>query len=95
VAEAPPAPVEEAEVVEPYIDTELCTSCNDCLQISKQLFAYDGEKRAYIKDPRAGTFQQLVRAAEKCPARVIHPGTPLDPDEPDLDTWVERAKPFN
>jgi pyruvate-ferredoxin/flavodoxin oxidoreductase len=101
VAEAPaetealPAPAEEAEVVEPYIDTELCTSCNDCLQISKQLFAYDGEKRAYIKDPRGGTFQQLVRAAEKCPARVIHPGTPLDPDEPDLDKWVERAKPFN
>jgi pyruvate-ferredoxin/flavodoxin oxidoreductase len=93
--EAPPAPSEAGEVVEPYIDTELCTSCNDCLQISKQLFAYDGEKRAYIKDPRGGTFQQLVRAAEKCPARVIHPGTPLDPNEPDLDKWVERAKQFN
>jgi len=42
-----------------------------------------------------GTFAQLVQAAEKCPAKCIHPGTPLDPDEPNLPDLIERAKPFN
>ena len=81
--------------MEPYIDTALCTSCNDCLDINRQLFAYDENKQAYIKDARAGTFKQLVQAAEKCPAAIIHPGDPLDPSEPDLEKWIERAKPFN
>ena len=59
------------------------------------MFAYNENKQAYIKDPKAGTFQELVKAAERCSARVIHPGTPLDPDEPDLEKWVKRAEPFN
>jgi len=92
--EAPEAPAGD-EVTEPWIDTELCTSCNDCTNMNPRLFAYDGDKKAYIKDPRAGTFQELVKAAEKCAAQIIHPGTPLNPDEPDLEKWVERAKKFN
>jgi pyruvate-ferredoxin/flavodoxin oxidoreductase len=59
------------------------------------MFAYNENKQAYIKDPRAGTFQELVKAAERCTARIIHPGTPLDPDEADLEQWIERAQPFN
>jgi pyruvate-ferredoxin/flavodoxin oxidoreductase len=59
------------------------------------MFAYNADKQAEIQDPRAGTFQELVRAAELCPPAIIHPGTPLDPNEPDLEQWVERAKPFN
>ena len=58
------------------------------------MFAYNENKQAYIKDPRAGTFQELVKAAELCPAEIIHPGTPLDPDEPDLEKWVKRAERF-
>lgn len=104
----PPAPVQatapssgaaatsdEPMVMEPYIDTALCTSCNECTNISKKLFAYDENKQAYIKDPRGGTFQQLVRAAELCPVKIIHPGTPLNPKEKDLDKWIARAAAFN
>ena len=104
----PPAPVQAAApaagaaatsdnemVMEPYIDTALCTSCNECTNISKKLFAYDDNKQAYIKDPRGGTFQQIVKAAELCPVKIIHPGTPLNPKEKDLDKWVARAAPFN
>ncbi|MCP3962920.1 MAG: hypothetical protein GY719_34205 [bacterium] len=58
-------------------------------------FSGDGSKQAYIKDPRAGTFQHLVTAAERCTAAIIHPGTPLDPDEEDLEKWVKRAERFN
>ncbi|HEX6200907.1 MAG TPA: ferredoxin, partial [Thermoanaerobaculia bacterium] len=91
---AAPEPDDELRM-EPYIDTALCTSCNDCTNINGRMFAYDGNKQAYIRDATAGTFAQLVQAAEKCPAGIIHPGDPLDPDEPDLEKWMKRAEPFN
>jgi pyruvate-ferredoxin/flavodoxin oxidoreductase len=87
--------VADAMVMEPYIETALCTSCNECTNLNKKLFAYDANKQAYVKDPRGGTFQQLVKAAELCPVKIIHPGTPLNPKEKDLDKWVARAAAFN
>ena len=59
------------------------------------MFVYDANKQAVIGDPRAGTYRQLVEAAEKCPAKCIHPGLPLDPSEPDLEELERRAAPFN
>lgn len=79
---------------EAYIDTPLCTSCNECTDRNGLIFAYDENKQAYIKDVSAGPFRDIVMAAEKCPVRIIHPGKPLDPDESDLDEWIERAQPF-
>ena len=90
-AAAPPA----AEGLEPWIDSELCTTCDECTNLNPRMFAYNDNKQAYIKDAQAGTFQDLVKAAERCTARIIHPGTPLDPDEQDLDKWMKRAEPFN
>jgi pyruvate-ferredoxin/flavodoxin oxidoreductase len=97
-AAAPAVVEEEAEeglAMEPYIETVRCTTCNECTNINKKLFAYNENKQAYIKDARAGTFKQLVQAAEKCPVRIIHPGTPLNPKEKDLDKWIKRAEPFS
>jgi pyruvate-ferredoxin/flavodoxin oxidoreductase len=94
-AEAAPDDDDDALALEPWIDTAMCTSCNECIQINGQLFAYNEQKQAYIKDPKAGTFAQLVQAAEKCPAAIIHPGTPLDPREKNLEKWIKRAEPFN
>jgi pyruvate-ferredoxin/flavodoxin oxidoreductase len=94
-APAPTADAGGALVMEPYIDTALCTSCNECTNISKKLFAYDDNKQAYIKDPRGGTFAHLVKAAELCPVKIIHPGTPLNPKEKGLDKLVARAAAFN
>ena len=82
-------------VIEPWIDSARCTTCNECTGINKKMFAYNADKQAYIKDATAGTFQQLVRAAERCPVSIIHPGTPLDPKEKDLDKWIARAAKFN
>ena len=81
--------------MDPWIDTPLCTSCNECTNINGQMFAYDENKQAYIADASAGTYKQLVQAAEKCPAAIIHPGDPRDPNEKDLEKWVARAEPFN
>jgi pyruvate-ferredoxin/flavodoxin oxidoreductase len=82
-------------VMEPYIETVKCTSCNECTNINSRLFAYDDNKQAFIKDARAGTFAELVRAAEVCPVEAIHPGDPLNPKEKDLAKWTKRAERFN
>ncbi len=102
VEEATDEEVEEntAEAVieiseDPWIDSILCTTCNDCLAINPQLFVYNEDKQAYITDPSLGTYEQMVEAAEICPSRCIHPGMPLNQDEPDLDALIERAAPFN
>jgi pyruvate-ferredoxin/flavodoxin oxidoreductase len=81
--------------VEAYIDSELCTTCNECTNLNKKMFVYNELKQAVIKDASAGTFQQLVMAAEACPVSIIHPGTPLNPKEKGLDKWLKRAEPFN
>jgi pyruvate-ferredoxin/flavodoxin oxidoreductase len=80
---------------EPYIDTLRCTSCDDCLKINPKVFVYDDEQQAYIGDAKAGTFKQIVMAAEACPAECIHPGDPLKPKEKGLDKLIKRAEPFN
>jgi ferredoxin len=80
---------------EPCIDTPLCTSCNDCINLNPLLFLYNEDKQALLGDLGAGTYAQMVEAAEQCPAKCIHPGKPWNPDEPELDELVERAAPFN
>jgi ferredoxin len=95
----PPLEPEAAEAEggfdEPWIDSALCTSCNDCMGVNAQVFVYNANKQATIGDPKAGSFAQIVAAAEKCPARCIHPGKPLHPAETGLEQLIERAKPFN
>jgi hypothetical protein len=77
-----------------YIETVRCSTCNECTQLNPKMFAYDANKQAYIADLKAGTYAQLVEAAESCQVSVIHPGKPLDPDEPGLAELLERAEPF-
>jgi pyruvate-ferredoxin/flavodoxin oxidoreductase len=95
---APAAPAAEESddlALEAYIDSVRCTSCNECTNLNGKMFGYNADKQAYIKDPKAGTFAQLVTAAERCPVSIIHPGTPLNPKEKDLAKWVKRAEKFN
>ena len=80
---------------EPWIDTPLCTSCNDCLKVNTLVFLYNEEKQAYLGDLDKVSYAELVAAAELCPAKCIHPGLPQNPNEPDLDALIERAAPFN
>ena len=94
--EAAPEPEEEeVSFDDPWIETILCTTCNDCINLNPLMFVYDDNKQAYIADATAGTFAQLVESAEFCPANCIHPGKPLNPDEPDLDDLIKRAEAYN
>ena len=80
---------------EPHIETPRCTTCDECTQINNRMFTYDDNKQAYIADLKAGTYRQLVEAAESCQVAIIHPGKPINPDEPNLDELMARAEPFN
>jgi 4Fe-4S single cluster domain of Ferredoxin I len=100
-AAAPAAEITEAAVAaperasdEPYIETVRCSSCNECVQLNGRMFAYNENKQAYVADPDAGTFRQLVEAAESCQVAIIHPGKPRNPDEPGLEELLERAAAF-
>jgi hypothetical protein len=95
VAPPPIAPeVEEKKSDEAYIETPRCTTCNECTLLNDRMFAYDENKQAYIKDITAGTYRQLVEAAESCQVSIIHPGKPRDPNEPGVDDLLKRAEPF-
>ena len=100
VIEAPaavaPAEPETAHASdEPYIETVRCSSCNECIQLNSKMFAYDANQQAYIVDPNAGTYRELVEAAESCQVAVIHPGKPRNPAEPDLEELLKRAERFS
>ena len=80
---------------EAWIETARCPSCNECQLINPQMFGYNDNKQAFIKDIHAGTYRQLVEAAESCQVAIIHPGKPKNPDEPGLDELMKRAEAFN
>ena len=90
-----PAEPEAVSPDDPYIETARCTTCNECTQINNKMFVYDENKQAYIADLDAGTYRQLVEAAESCQVSIIHPGKPRNSDEPNLDELIARAEPFN
>jgi hypothetical protein len=93
------APAAEAAAAAPpsdeaWIETVRCSSCNECRNINDRLFGYNDNKQAFIKDIDAGTYRELVEAAEACQVAIIHPGKPRNPNEPGLEGLLERAKPF-
>ncbi|MBS1227804.1 MAG: pyruvate flavodoxin/ferredoxin oxidoreductase domain protein [Proteobacteria bacterium] len=97
VAAAEAAPVEpeaERSPDEAYIETARCSTCNECVQFNNKMFAYDGNQQAYIADVNAGTYAQLVEAAENCQVSIIHPGKPRNPNEPGLEELIKRAELF-
>ncbi|OGT89360.1 MAG: pyruvate decarboxylase [Gammaproteobacteria bacterium RIFOXYA12_FULL_61_12] len=96
-AAAAPAAVEEepAGFDEPWIDTPLCTSCNDCMKVNPLMFVYNDTKQAVLGDFKSGTFAQMVEAASLCPSKCIHPGKPWNPGEPGLEELQQRAAGYN
>lgn len=88
-ADGPTAAFEPA-----WIDQNECTACDECVTINSKIFEYDGDKKAFVKDPKGGPFKDIVRAAEKCTGKCIHPGTPADPSEKGADKLIKRAEKF-
>jgi hypothetical protein len=93
-ASAPAQAEPERSSDEAYIETPRCATCNECTNINNKMFVYDGNKQAYIADINAGTYAQLIEAAENCQVAIIHPGKPRNPSEAGLDELQKRAEPF-
>jgi len=99
---APAAAIEVVDVTEQaeeiseevWIESNLCTTCDECTDLNKNIFVYDAQKLAIVKDPKGGPFKDIVKAAELCPAHIIHPGTPQNPDEKNLAKLIEMAEPY-
>jgi pyruvate-ferredoxin/flavodoxin oxidoreductase len=78
-----------------WIETPECTACDECTTLAPKVFAYNEQKLAVVINPRGGKFADIVKAAEKCTAGCLHPGTPWNPAEPGLDKLIVRAAKFN
>ncbi|MCL6261491.1 2-oxoacid:acceptor oxidoreductase family protein [Aquiflexum sp. TKW24L] len=83
------------DAMAPWIETELCTSCDECTKLNGNMFAYNKDKKAFIKNADGGSYMDLVKAAEKCTAGVIHPGLPADKNFADSEKWIKRGEKFN
>ncbi len=99
IAPAADAPAGEGagadDAMAPWLDTEDCTACDECVNLNPSIFAYNENQKAFIKDPNGGPYKDLVKAAERCTAQVIHPGLPRDRSAKDIDKWIARGRKFN
>jgi ferredoxin len=78
-----------------WIESDECTSCNDCIDLLPSVFKYNDDKQAIVHNPEAGTYAKIVASAEKCPAACIHPGLPHNTSEKGLEKLIKRAEKFN
>jgi pyruvate-ferredoxin/flavodoxin oxidoreductase len=77
------------------IDTESCTVCEKCFKVNKKIFGKREEDgKAIVLDPKAGTFAEIVKAAGECKDNLIHPGTPQNPSEKNLEKLTAKAVQF-
>ena len=78
-----------------WVETPECTACDECINIAPKVFAYNNDKKTVVLNPKGAKFADIVKAAEKCTASCIHPGTPWNPAEPGADKLMARAAKFN
>jgi pyruvate-ferredoxin/flavodoxin oxidoreductase len=90
-----PAAAPAGDYMAPWIDTQECTACDECIKLNSKIFVYNDNKKAIIKDPNGGPYKDLVKSAERCTARVIHPGLPRDRSAKNIDKWIKRAEKYN
>ena len=77
-----------------WVETPECTACDECVDLAPSVFQYNDAKQVEIVNPKGASFKDIVKAAEKCTAECIHPGTPWNPAEAD-DKILKRAARFN
>ncbi len=78
-----------------YVDTPECTACDECTKLAPKTFAYNADKKVVVINPQGNKFADLVKAAEKCTAGCLHPGTPWNMSEPGIDKLLARAAKYN
>ncbi|RTR33560.1 2-oxoacid:acceptor oxidoreductase family protein [Shewanella atlantica] len=77
-----------------WIETPECTACDECINLAPGIFQYNDDKLAVVMNRQGGTFEDIVKSAEKCTAQAIHPGTPWNSAERNLDKLIKRSEKF-
>ncbi|MHB1358314.1 MAG: 2-oxoacid:acceptor oxidoreductase family protein [Rhodocyclaceae bacterium] len=78
-----------------WIETPECTACDECTTLAPKVFAYNDQKLAIVINPKGAKFADIVKAAEKCTAFCLHPGTPWNLNEPGIEKLMARAAKHN
>ena len=78
-----------------WVETPECTACNECIAIAPGAFAYNDQNKVVVHQAKGARYADFVKAAEKCTAGCIHPGTPWNPNEPGLEKLMARGAKFN
>jgi len=78
-----------------WVESPECTACDECINLAPKTFAYNEQKLAIVINPKGGKFADIVKAAEKCTAGCIHPGTPWNLGEAGVEKLMARAAKFN
>jgi pyruvate-ferredoxin/flavodoxin oxidoreductase len=94
-AGAVPTAAESGDYEPVWIDSPECTACDECTNLAPKAFAYNDQKLAVVVNPKGAKFADIVKAAEKCTAACIHPGTPWNMNEPGIEKLMVRAAKFN
>jgi len=77
-----------------WVETPECTACDECTDLAPGIFQYNDGNLVFVANPQGGTFEDIVKSAEKCTAGAIHPGTPWNSEEKNLEKLIKRAEKF-
>ena len=55
----------------PWFVDLMCISCDTCTDISPEIFARDGDRKAYIREYRPHEAELFQFAAESCPVEAV------------------------
>jgi pyruvate-ferredoxin/flavodoxin oxidoreductase len=78
-----------------WVESPECTACDECTTSAPKVFVYNDQKLAVVVNPKGAKFADIVKAAEKCTAGCLHPGTPWNMSEPGIEKLMARAAKFN
>jgi len=78
-----------------WVETPECTACDECTSLAPKVFVYNDQKQAIVVNPKGAKYADLVKAAEKCTAGCLHPGTPWNMGEPGIEKLMARAAKYN
>ena len=77
-----------------WVETPECTACDECTDLAPKTFQYNEQKQAIVINPQGSAYRDIVKAAEKCTAGCLHPGTPWNTNEKDAEKLMQRAEKY-
>ena len=77
-----------------WVETPECTACDECTDLAPKTFQYNEKKQAVVINPQGSAFRDIVKAAEKCTAGCLHPGSPWNANEKDVEKLMQRAEKY-